>query len=97
MFHTAKDGMPPNLFEPIPTSNNKQKVWSQEFRDFVGRCLNPDPKLRNTATELLEVSEIQIYKYLEIDIFFFFHLFFYFLFFLYFFAAWIYYEGGSSG
>ncbi|KAJ9123910.1 hypothetical protein QFC22_000700 [Naganishia vaughanmartiniae] len=38
---------------PAPRLDPREAQWSEEFRDFVARCLEKDPEVRPTATELL--------------------------------------------
>ncbi|KAJ9097644.1 hypothetical protein QFC21_004680 [Naganishia friedmannii] len=38
---------------PAPRLDPREAQWSAEFRDFVGACLEKDPEVRPTATELL--------------------------------------------
>ena len=42
--------------KPPPSFRNPDK-WSQDFIDFVSKCLVKNPEQRALAAELLEVSE----------------------------------------
>ena len=41
--------------KPPPTFKDADK-WSEEFLDFVSKCLVKNPEDRATATQLLQVS-----------------------------------------
>ena len=72
------DGVVPRLnLEPIkalfviahepPPELQEPEEWSEEFHDFLDGCLQKDPKLRKTASELLEHPFIQ--KAIDLDSF----------------------------
>ncbi|KAJ9092495.1 hypothetical protein QFC19_008708 [Naganishia cerealis] len=44
---------------PAPRLDPREKGWSEEFRDFVARCLEKNPEIRPTATDLLSHPFIQ--------------------------------------
>ena len=46
--------------KPPPSFRDPNK-WSQEFIDFVKRCLVKNPESRATAKELLEVRHMRSY------------------------------------
>lgn len=39
-----------------PPTFRKPELWSDEFTDFVKKCLVKNPEQRATATQLLQVS-----------------------------------------
>ena len=45
--------------KPPPTFKEAER-WSNDFRDFVSRCLVKNPEERATATQLLQVSVLFI-------------------------------------
>lgn len=40
-----------------PPTFRKPELWSDEFTDFVKKCLVKNPEQRATATQLLQVRE----------------------------------------
>lgn len=40
-----------------PPTFRKPELWSDEFTDFVKKCLVKNPEQRATATQLLQVGE----------------------------------------
>lgn len=41
-----------------PPTFRKPELWSDEFTDFVKKCLVKNPEQRATATQLLQVSQV---------------------------------------
>lgn len=42
-----------------PPTFRKPELWSDDFTDFVKKCLVKNPEQRATATQLLQVCEVQ--------------------------------------
>lgn len=40
-----------------PPTFRKPELWSDDFTDFVKKCLVKNPEQRATATQLLQVSD----------------------------------------
>ena len=46
--------------DPPPTLKNK-KMWSQNFQDFLSKCLTKDPQARFDAADLLKVRRCWLF------------------------------------
>lgn len=43
-----------------PPTFRKPELWSDDFTDFVKKCLVKNPEQRATATQLLQVSKVVV-------------------------------------